>query len=134
MSAVEGNFARFANYSAGPFSVTFSPPAEMVAGSTVPISVGYFGFTQNMGVQVQSLSSQSMTFNTLPGGHLFYPGSITFSASPAGAGSITFNVNLTGTFNGWTNAAKYWSGGALFENGQWNHLLDQISVFCKVGY
>ena len=79
------------------------------------------------------MSSQSMTFNTLPGGHLFYPGSITFAASPASQGSINFNIGLTGTFNGATNAAKYYAGGALFENAQWNHFLGQVKGFCKVG-
>lgn len=130
MGAVEGNFASFGNYSAGPFSVTFSPPAGMGVGSTIPISVGYFGFTQNMGVSVQSMSSQSMTFSTLPGGHLLYPASITFAASPAGPGSINFNINLAGNFNGATNAAKYYGGGALLENAQWNHFLGKVSSFC----
>lgn len=118
MSAVEVNFASFANYSAGPFSVTFAPPAGMGIGSTIPINVGYFGFTQSMGVGVQSMSSQSMTFSTLPGGHLFYPASITFAASSAGPGSINLSINLAGNFNGATNAAKYYAGGALLENAQ----------------
>ncbi len=132
MGAVEGNFSHFGNYSAGPFSVSFSPPAGMGVGSTIPITVGAFGFTQNMGVSVASMSSQSMTFNTLPGGHLFYPGSISFAASPASAGSINFDINLSGTFNGATNAAKYYAGGALFENAQWNHFLGQVGAFCEV--
>ena len=79
-------------------------------------------------------SNQSMTFNTQPGGHLFYPGSISFAASPAQPGAINFNINLSGTFNGPTNAAKYYAGGALFEDAQWNHFLGQVAAFCKVGH
>jgi hypothetical protein len=74
-----------------------------------------------------------MTFSTLPGGHLLYPASITFAASPAGSGSINFNIDLAGKFNGKTNAAKYYAGGALLENAQWNHFLGNVSSFCGVG-
>jgi hypothetical protein len=121
MGAVESNFAAFGNYSVGPLSVNFQQPAQMGAGSEIPITVGTFGFNQNMGVQVQSMSSSSMTFNTLPGGHLFFPGSITFSASDTGSGGVNFNINLSGNFNGPINAAKYSAGGFAFENAQWNH-------------
>jgi len=80
------------------------------------------------------MSSQSMTFNTLPGGHLLYPASITFAASPASASSINFNISLSGNFNGATNVAKYYLGGALLENAQWNHFLVQVSAFCQGGH
>jgi hypothetical protein len=98
MGAVEGNFVQFGNYSrwGGLESVTFSPPSGMDPGSTIPISVSVFGFTQNLSVSVQSMNSQSMTFRTNPG-HLLYPASITFAASPASPGSINFNINLGGT-------------------------------------
>ena len=133
MGAVESNFAAFGNYSAGPFSLAFHQPPQMGAGSEIPITAGYFGVSQNMGVSVASMSSQSMTFNTLPGGHLFYPGSISFSASPAGNGSINFNINLSGTFNGVFNGAKYYLGGAAFENAQWNHFLGKVKAYCSLG-
>ena len=131
MAAVESNFASFANYSAGPFNVTFSPPAGMGVGSTIPISVGYFGITQNMGVRVQSMSSQSMTFNTLPGGdHLLYPASITFSASSAGSGLINFSIDLSGEYNGEYNKIKFRMGGGLLENAQWRGFLANVARFC----
>ena len=133
MGTIEGNFSRFGNYSWGPFSVTFRPPPVLTAGSTIPITVSTFGFAQNISVNVQSMSSQSMSFATNPGGHLFYPGSITFASSTASQGSINFNISLTGTFNGATNAAKYYAGGALFENAQWNHFLAQVTGLCKAG-
>jgi hypothetical protein len=132
MGAVESNFAAFGNYSFGPLNVNFHQPAQMGAGSEIPITVGTFGVNQSMGVQVQSMSSSSMTFNTLPGGHLFFPGSITFSASDTGSGGINFNINLSGNFNGPINAAKYIAGGFAFENAQWNHFLAKVQAYCSL--
>jgi RHS repeat-associated protein len=132
MGAVEGNFAQFGNYSrwGGLESVTFSPPSGMGPGSTIPISVSVFGFTQNLSVNVQSMNSQSMTFTTNPG-HLLYPASITFASSPASPGSINFNINLGGTV---ANPTEFRFGGSAFEDAQWNHFLGQVSGFCKVGH
>ena len=131
MGAVEGNFAQFGNYSrwGGLESVTFSPPAGMGPGSTIPIRVSVFGFTQNLSVNVQSMNSQSMTFTTNPG-HLLYPASITFAASPSSLGSINFNINLGGTV---ASPAQFYFGGSNFEDAQWNHFLGKVSGFCKVG-
>jgi hypothetical protein len=131
MGAVEGNFAQFGNYSrwGGLESVTFSPPSGMGPGSTIPISVSVFGFTQNLSVNVQSMNSQSMTFTTNPG-HLLYPASITFAASPASPGSINFNINLGGTV---ASPTQFYFGGSSFEDAQWNHFLGKVGGFCKVG-
>ena len=131
MGAVEGNFAQFGNYSrwGGLESVTFSPPSGMGSGSTIPISVSVFGFTQSLSVNVQSMNSQSMTFTTNPG-HLLYPASITFASSPASPGSINFNINLGGTV---ASPAQFYLGGSSFEHAQWNHFLGKVGGFCKVG-
>jgi len=131
MGAVEGNFGQFGNYSrwGGLESVTFSPPSGMGPGSTIPISVSVFGFTQNLSVNVQSMNSQSMTFTTNPG-HLLYPASITFAASPASPGSINFNINLGGTV---ASPTQFYFGGSSFEDAQWNHFLGKVGGFCKVG-
>lgn len=131
MGAVEGNFAQFGNYSrwGGLESVTFSPPSGMGPGSTIPINVSVFGFTQNLSVNVQSMNSQSMTFTTNPG-HLLYPASITFAASPASPGSINFNINLGGTV---ASPTQFYFGGSSFEDAQWNHFLGKVGGFCKVG-
>jgi hypothetical protein len=131
MGAVEGNFTRFGNYSrwAGLESVTFSPPSGMGPGSTIPISVSVFGFTQHLSVTVQSMNSQSMTFTTNPG-HLLYPAYITFAASPASPGSINFNINLGGTV---AQPVRFYMGGSSFEDAQWNHFLGQVGSFCKAG-
>lgn len=132
MGAVESNFAAFGNYSSGPFSLSFGTPPMMGVGAEIPITAGYFGLNQNMGVSVQSMSSSSMSFSTLPGGHLLYPAGISFSASSAGNGSISFNINLAGNFNGLVNGAKYYLGGAAFENAQWNHFLGKVSAYCSL--
>ena len=80
------------------------------------------------------MSSQGMMFSTLPGGHLLYPAHITFAVSSAGPGYINFNIDLAGNINGATNAAKYYAGGALLENAQWNHFLGKVSSFCGAGH
>jgi RHS repeat-associated protein len=131
MGAVEGNFPQFGNYSrwGGLESVTFSPPAGMGPGSTIPISVSVFGISQNLSVNVQSMNSQSMTFTTNPG-HLIYPGSITFAASPASSGSINFKISIQGTI---AKPAEFYFGGSNFEDAQWNHFLGQVGSFCKAG-
>jgi len=133
MGAVESNFAAFGNYSAGPFSLAFHQPPGVGVESQIPITAGYFGFAQNMTVQVMSMSSSSMSFRTLPTQHLLYPAGITFSASSAGTGSINFNIDLHGNFNGLLNGAKYYLGGAAFENAQWNHFLGKVKAYCSVG-
>jgi len=125
------NFAQFGNYSrwGGLESVTFSPPSGMGPGSTIPITVSVFGFTQDLSVNVQSMNSQSMTFTTNPG-HLLYPASITFAASPASPGSINFNINLGGTV---ANPTEFTFVGSAFEDAQWNHFLGKVVAFCKAG-
>jgi RHS repeat-associated protein len=129
MGAVESDFGWFGDYSrwGGAESVMFSPPAGMSSGSTIPISVGIIGITQDMTVTVQSMNSQSMTFTTTPG-HLLYPAYITFGATPASSGSINFNIDLGGTV---ASPMKFAFGGGAFEDAQWNHFLDRIKAFCK---
>jgi RHS repeat-associated protein len=106
MGAVESNFAQFGNYSrwGGAESVTFSPPAGMGPGSTIPINVGILGFNQSLSVTVQSMNSQSMTFTTNPGhlANLAYSydldgrrtavsGSLAASQLPAAVSSAAYN-------------------------------------------
>jgi RHS repeat-associated protein len=56
MGAVESNFAQFGNYSryGGAESVSFSPPAGMGVGSTIPINVGILGFNQSLSVDTHA--------------------------------------------------------------------------------
>jgi hypothetical protein len=132
MAAVEGNFAQFGNYSRffGAESVSFAPPGNMGVGSTIPITVGILGVNQSLSVNVAAMGPGSMTFTTNPG-HLIYPGSITFAASPAGAGAINFSISISGTV---ANSAEFNFGGSGFEDAQWNHFLGQVGSFCGVGH
>ena len=57
------------------------------------------------------MNSQSMTFTTNPG-HLLYPAYITFAASPASPGSISFNINLGGTV---ASPMEFRFGGSALE-------------------
>jgi len=129
MNFVETSFGTFGNYArwADEESVLFSPPSGMGVGSTIPISIGTFGIFQTLSVNVASMNSQSMTFTTNPG-HLLYPASITFSATPAAQGSINFNINLGGTI---ANPFEFYMGGGNFEDAQWNHFLGQVSSYCQ---
>ena len=131
MGAVESNFSRFGNYSrwGGLESVAFFPPSNLAAGSNIPITVTVLGVPQSLSVTVQSMNSQSMTFTTNPG-HLLYPASITFAASPSAQGFIDFNINLGGTV---TNPLEFAAGGSNFEDAQWNHFVGQVSNFCGAG-
>lgn len=130
MNFVETSFGTFGNYArwADEESVLFSPPSGMGVGSTIPISIGTFGIFQTLSVNVASMNSQSMTFTTNPG-HLLYPASITFSATPAAQGSIDFNINLGGTI---ANPFEFYMGGGNFEDAQWNHFLGQVSSYWRV--
>jgi hypothetical protein len=129
MSVVQSSFGTFGNYSrwGGLESVVFSPPSGMDVGSTVPIWVEAFGTMQNMTVSVQAKNSQSMTFSTTSG-HLLYPASITFSASPASVGSINFGIDVSGTV---AHPVQFAVAGNNFEDAQWNHFLGQVGGFCK---
>lgn len=133
MGAVENNFSRFGNYSAGPFGVTFTPPSGMNVGSVIPINIGTMGHHQNLSVTVQSMNSQSLTFTTNPG-HLLYPASITFSASTGSGNSINFNIDLSGNFPNLFRHLEFDIGGGLFENAQWKNFLAQVKAFCDKGH
>ena len=131
MTAVETNFANFANYSTahGAINVTFSPPAGLRSGSTFPVNVGVPFNNQALSVTVQAISTQSMTFTTNPG-HLFYPGHITFAASQASPGSITFNISVGGKI---ARPLLYYPWGEILENMQWKHFLAVVRSFCTGG-
>jgi RHS repeat-associated protein len=129
MQTVESSFSKFGNYSAWGGHVTFSPPAGMGVGSTIPINVGIFGISQNLSVNVDSMTAGHMTFTTNPG-HLLYPAYITFAAGPASPGSINFYISLGGTV---ASPMEFNFGGSAFEDAQWNHFLGQVTAFCKAG-
>ena len=132
MSAVKENFARFGDYSMGPLNVTFSPPSVLKIGSTIPIAVVTGPVTTSMSVTVYAMTSQSVTFVTSPG-HLLYPAAITFSAENASSSSVSFHIDVAGSFPSAINQAKFYGGGSGFEDAQWNHFLTKIGGLCKAG-
>jgi RHS repeat-associated protein len=121
MTQVESNFAQFGNFSTtGPLgiseSVSFSPPAgPLQVGESIPITVVAGPATINTSVTVTAESSTSMTFTTVPG-HMFYPANITFSATNAGNGSISFNISIQGDFPNLKSWMEFQAGGSSFEN------------------
>jgi hypothetical protein len=138
MAAIEGNFARFGNFTTrGPLgtseSVTFRPSGTLQAGSSIPITVqvGRF-YTLNTSVTVQYANSQSLGFSTVPG-HLLYPANINFSASQASSSAINFDINLGGNFPNAVNKFLFNMGGGAFEDAQWNHFIGQVGNFCLGG-
>jgi hypothetical protein len=70
-----------------------------------------------------------MTFTTTQG-HLIYPGSITFAASQASAGQITFNIDISGTV---AQQFQFAVAGSDFEDAQWEHFIAQVGSFCAEG-
>lgn len=132
MGAVEKNFPRFRNYSAGPLSVTFSLPPGLHVGSSIPIAVGLGPITQHMTVTAQSITSRNMTFGTTPG-HLLYPANITVSAGSPRASTVDCNVDLAGRFDGLFHFLEFSFGGGAFEDAQWNYFISQVGAFCAGG-
>ncbi|HLZ93467.1 MAG TPA: hypothetical protein VKQ28_17305, partial [Candidatus Acidoferrum sp.] len=113
MSNVENNFASFANYqpSSGDAFTIFSPgpvsrggrllidaqlPQGNFEGVTgIPFSA-LSGTTS--AVQVANVMPTTFSFQTVQGQHPFYPGTVTFAATDAGNGQITFSVNVSSDF------------------------------------
>jgi RHS repeat-associated protein len=149
MTAVENNFANFANFSTVNLfptmfeSVTFSPPDSLAPGSSIPISINVSAINPfdlwsplqlnlNTSVIVQSVTNQSMTFSTVPG-HLLYPATISFSATQASAAMVNFNIDITGQFPNLVNQGLFYAGGGAFENAQWNNMINNVGAFCAAG-
>jgi RHS repeat-associated protein len=137
IQTLEFNFAAFANFSrtvAGVTeSVTFKPPSgPLTVGESIPITVqvgGSAGYTLNTSVTVTAVTSNSFTFQTVPG-HILYPATITFIDTSLGSGDLSFDVNLSGTVPGFWAAFFWKTGGDAFEDAQWNNLLQNVSLFC----
>jgi hypothetical protein len=53
--------------------------------------------TFDAAVQVSQVSPTGFTFTTLPG-HVQYPATISFAASPSGSGHVNFAINVNGVF------------------------------------
>jgi hypothetical protein len=61
-------------------------------------------------------------------------GTISFSATDAGDGDITFSINVNANFSGVLSEGGYYLlGGSSFENNIWNNLLNDIQGACIGG-
>jgi RHS repeat-associated protein len=141
-SAIENNFWQLADYTGTGGSLssyTLFAPAAIVPGQTVDITAGVELLggaidAHNWQVTVGNVSPTSFTFNTVQGQHGFYPGSVTFSVTPAGNGQLTFSVNVNATY---ANFA-YWAGGKLYgetaEGNTWNNLANNVASFCAAKF
>jgi len=137
MNALESNFASFANNPASGNFSTFSifTPGPASPGGQIGIDVGVqvgghtIGYS-DVSVTVQSATSSQLVFQSDPG-HVLYPATVSFSASDAGNGSITFTTSVNATTNGlWGTAQFYLLGGRAGETSTWNNLLNNVAGFC----
>jgi RHS repeat-associated protein len=137
MNALENNFASFANNQAQGALSTFAvfTPGSLSPGHQLDINVGVQAFGHTFGysdvsVTVQSMTSNQLVFQSDPG-HVLYPARVSFSASNAGNGSITFTTNVSGATNGLLGTLKFYPGGGRAgETSTWNNLLNNVAKFC----
>ena len=111
------------------------PPGAVSQGEQLDINVGLqagghtYGYT-DVSVVVSSVSSSSLVFQSTPN-HVLYPATVTFSASDAGNGTITFSTSVSAQTNGAGGSFEFYlGGGGAGEKATWNNLLNQVSKFC----
>jgi len=145
---METSFGSFADYSGtfGPLGVptasaTVQFSGTVSLGSTINISNVITilippspdgvptTITQNVAVQVSSVSSTSFTFTTLPG-HVLYPATISFSAATGSNGQLSFGINVSGNFSSPLSATLYYAGGYNLEDNIWNNVLANVKKDC----
>jgi hypothetical protein len=144
-SDLEANFASFANYSGtfdgAPTTLTFAPPSGGISvGTVIPITtttllplIGspfVFPYVTTTSVTVTQADATSFTFTADPG-HPLAGSTISFTAQDMGSGSVGFSVVINGQTAGALNSLAFQFGGSAFEDGVWNHLLDQVIADCS---
>ena len=134
MSDVERHFAWFADYT-GTFdglNTTLGPDVPgtgVTNGAVIKIPHTTLGVTVNDSVTVTDAGPSSFTFTTNPG-HPLNPATISFTDQGMGNGFVGFSISISGQ-----TANAFWSlffaaGGSTFEDGVWNHFLDQVTADC----
>ena len=138
IKALEKNFSSFGNYSSAEGYVVFSPGA-VVPGQTIRIdstlnvpAVPRAFTSDTSAVTVGSVTQNSFTFETVQG-HPFYPGTITFRASDAGKGQITFSVDVNSNFANMLSRVGFSLGGQAFEKNIWTNLINNVKALCEKG-
>jgi hypothetical protein len=133
MKDIESNFASFGDYT-GTFlglktALQFNVPSGGVAqGTVIQIPHTTAGVSVTDSVTVTQANTTSFTFSTDPGHPL--DATIAFSAQDMGGGKVGFTIKIDGQ-----TANPFWSaffaaGGSAFEDGVWNHFIDQVNADC----
>lgn len=104
-------------------------------GRTIGITVGAISTTnppvshsRRMSVTVSSASTSGFTFTTDPG-HVFYPGTITFSATDTDNG-VHFSISLKGDFGDLESKIGFSLGGGGFEDRAWKSFVAEVRKSC----
>jgi hypothetical protein len=104
-------------------------------GRTIGITVGSIStvdprisYSRSMSVTVSSASSSGFTFTTNPG-HVFYPGTISFSANDTASG-VRFAINLRGELADFMSRRGFQFGGGAFEDDAWKSFLGKVRESC----
>jgi hypothetical protein len=140
MRTVRRDFSKFGNYSEsvadglGVAWINFAS-GPITQGRTIGITIGAMSTsvpeisrTRNPSVTVSSASTMSFTFTTNPG-HVFYPGTISFSARETDSG-VRFGIDLKGKLGDLESQFGFGLGGADFEDRAWRSFLAEVRRSC----
>jgi RHS repeat-associated protein len=140
MRTVRRDFSKFGNFSEpvagglGVAGIKFDS-GPITQGRTIGITVGGFStvdpsisYSRSMSVTVSSASTQSFTFTTNPG-HVFYPGTISFSARDTNSG-VRFGIDLKGQYGDTQSEIGFKLGGGSFEDNAWKSFLAKVRESC----
>jgi RHS repeat-associated protein len=140
MRTVRRDFSKFGNFSEpvagglGVAGIKFDS-GPITQGRTIGITVGGFStvdpsisYSRSMSVTVSSASTQSFTFTTNPG-HVFYPGTISFSARDTNSG-VRFGIDLKGQYGDIQSGIGFRLGGGSFEDDAWKSFLAKVRESC----
>jgi RHS repeat-associated protein len=134
ISDIDSTFSTFGNYT-GPFAsltttLAFNVPSGGIStGAVIQIPHTTLGVTVTYSVTVTQSSATSFTFATNPGHPL--DATITFTAQDMGNGFVGFDISINGQTANAFWSAFFAAAGSSFEDGVWNHFLDQVIADCS---
>jgi len=140
MRTIRRDFSKFGNFSESidhglAYAFLTFAPGPITQGKVINISTGAmstidpsFSLGRNMSVTVTAASAMSFTFTTNPG-HVFYPGTISFSANDTQSG-VHFGIKLNAQLADSQARLGFALGFGKFEDDSWNHLLNLIKRSC----
>lgn len=143
MAAVQNDMGAFADNSGPGFGSDF-PDQPLELGKAYVVTPGIwigssgpaFGPNEEgflpagiLAVAVTSQSANGWTFTTDPSEH-YINGTVSFSATNAGNGDITFSISAQGNWAGYLSRLF----GAIIKAGEeanWNNMLNNIQSYCQ---